>query len=138
MALLLDEAGADILDEAGGDILDEVGGPSSGPGVLYAAQVPADAGQQIAMAPPDSQTGDTAPTGTGVALLVFNGGASGITVTLPVGPAVDGLAIASRTVAVAAGAVVLIPVPSSVYGMQPTGISYSSTVSVTVAMVGLA
>ena len=89
-------------------------------------------------------TGDLAPTGPANYLVVFNGQASGsITVTLPIGPTYDGLTIggSGRTVTVnastlAAPAPTLIPLPSSVYGAGTTTVNYSSTTTVSVAVIG--
>jgi hypothetical protein len=106
--------------------------------LTYAAQVPAAAGLAVAMSPPGGTTGDVAPTGASIALLVANGGVSPVTVTLPVAPTVDGLTVASRAVLVPGHALVLIPLPGTVYGTQPTRVTYSSVLSVTTAVIGLA
>ena len=64
----------------------------------YALQGPSHAGSAISLAAPGGTAGDLCPTGQGVGLLVVCGtGAAGtVTVTLPVTPNYDGLAIASR------------------------------------------
>lgn len=104
----------------------------------YTAQALAHAGTQITWSTPAS--GDLAPTGPANYLVVFNGSVAGITVTLPLGPTVDGLGITSRTVNVpastlAAPAPVLIPLPSSVYGAGTTVVNYSAVATVSVAVI---
>ena len=86
-------------------------------------------------------SGDLAPTGPANYLVVFNGSVSSITVTLPVAPTYDSLGITSRTVTVAAStlaapAPTLIPLPSSVYGAGTTVVNYSSTTTISVAVIG--
>lgn len=85
--------------------------------------------------------GDTCQTGPGVLLLVKNGDAAPHTVTLVTPGTVRGLAIADRTVAVAAGAEVGIPVTHD-YRDPATGrasITYDGVTSVQVAVLrGLA
>lgn len=81
--------------------------------------------------------GDTCQTGSGVLLLVKNGDASSHTVTLATPGTVNGLAIADRAVAVAAGAEVAIPVTND-YRDPATGraaITYAAVTSMTVAVV---
>ncbi|SRR5712691_11491795 len=104
----------------------------------YALQNPPHAGAAITVQTPAS--GDLAPTGSGIALFVFNGSVSSITVTLPLAPAYDGLAVTSRTFVVAASTLaapvpVLIPLPSSVYGTGTTVVNYSATATVSVAVI---
>jgi len=103
----------------------------------YALQGPSHAGSAISLAAPGGTAGDLCPTGQGVGLLVVCGtGAAGtVTVTLPVTPNYDGLAIASRTVPCLAGSTNLIPIPDGVYGAGTTGVNYSSVGSVTVAAI---
>jgi uncharacterized cupredoxin-like copper-binding protein len=85
-----------------------------------------------------SAGGDQCATGSDVKLLVKNGAGSSMTVTLVTPGTVDGdLAIADRTVTVAAGATTGIPVTDR-YRDSATGlasITYSSTTTVTVAVV---
>ena len=105
----------------------------------YAVQSVSHAGTQPTWQTPAS--GDLAPTGPANYLIVFNGGGSPITVTLPLSPTYDTLAVSSRTVTVpastlAAPAPVLIPLPSSVYGTGTTTVNYSSTTTVSVALIG--
>lgn len=81
--------------------------------------------------------GDTCQTGTGVLLLVKNGDAASHTVTLTTPGTVNGLAIADRTVTVAAGAQEAIPVTND-YRNPVTGraaITYDAVTSVTVAVI---
>ncbi|WP_228915908.1 hypothetical protein [Streptomyces sp. DH20] len=81
--------------------------------------------------------GDTCQTGAGVLLLVRNDDAASHTVTLATPGTVNGLAIADRDVAVAAGTEVAIPVTND-YRDQSTGrasITYDGVTSVTVAVV---
>ncbi|WP_405994962.1 hypothetical protein [Streptomyces sp. NBC_00986] len=81
--------------------------------------------------------GDTCPTGAGVLLLVKNGDSGSHTVTLATPGTVNGLAIADRAIAVAAGAQVAIPVTSD-YRDPSTGraaVTYDGVTSVTVAVV---
>jgi hypothetical protein len=106
----------------------------------YTAQSLVHAGTQPTWQAPTS--GDLAPTGPANYLVVFNGSASSITVTLPIAPTYDGLAIggSGRTVTVpastlAAPAPVLIPLPSSVYGAGTTVVNYSATTTVSVAVI---
>lgn len=80
--------------------------------------------------------GDTAPTGAGVFLVVKNADASSHTVTLATPQTVDGdLAVADRTVTVAAGKTELIPLTAR-YRDPSTGraaITYDAVTSVSVA-----
>ena len=106
----------------------------------YALQGPSHAGSAISLAAPGGTAGDLAPIGQGVGLLVVCGtGAAGtVTVTLPLAPTYDGLAIASRTVQCLAGSTNLIPLPDGVYGSAGSGttaVNYSSVGSVTVAAI---
>lgn len=82
--------------------------------------------------------GDTCATGSDVRLFVKNGSGSSITVTLVTPGTVDGdLAIADRTVTVAAGAETAIPM-TDLYRNPSTGvasITYSAVTTVTVAVV---
>ncbi|MFZ4143389.1 hypothetical protein ACOZDZ_22055 [Streptomyces griseoincarnatus] len=81
--------------------------------------------------------GDTCQTGAGVLLLVKNDDASSHTVTLVTPGTVNGLAIADRAIAVAAGTEVAIPVTSD-YRNPATGrasITYDGVTDVTVAVV---
>ena len=82
--------------------------------------------------------GDTCETGPGIVLHVKNGDATAHTVTLATPETVDGdLAVADRTVNVAAGAEVAIPVTRR-YRDPTTGLcalTYSAVTSVTVAVV---
>lgn len=81
--------------------------------------------------------GDQCATGQGLVLLVDNGDASSHTVTLATPGTVDGLAIADRTVTVAAGATAVIPL-NDIYRDPSTGrasLTYDGVTSVKVAVV---
>lgn len=109
----------------------------------YAVQSPVHAGTQPTWVTPAS--GDLAPTGPLNYLVVFNGSASSITVTLPIAPTYDGLAIggSGRTVTVAASTLAapapeFIPLPVSVYGPGTTVVNYSATATVSVCVLAMA
>ena len=101
----------------------------------YAVQTPVHQSVQLTTVTP--VTGDLAPTGPANYLMVFNGSASSINVTLPI-PNVDGnLTVTSRVIAVAASTLaapvfVPIPIPASVYGTGTVAITYSATATVSV------
>jgi hypothetical protein len=81
--------------------------------------------------------GDDCQTGAGTLLLVKNGDSASHTVTLATPGTVNGLAIADRTITVAAGAEQAIPVTND-YRSPVTGraaITYDAVTSVTVAVV---
>jgi hypothetical protein len=84
-----------------------------------------------------SSGGDKIKPGKGTFLHVKNAGASSATVTLATPGTVSGLAIADRTVTVAAGGSQLIPVPADLYGNAADSglatISYSVATDLTVA-----
>lgn len=104
-----------------------------------ATQVPPLAGLALTYANAASG-GDTSLTGAGVLLLVKNGDDTSHTVTLATPGTVNGLAIADRTVTVAAGAEVAIPVTAD-YRDPSTGraaITYDDATSVQVAVVRVA
>lgn len=110
----------------------------------YALQGPPHAGATITTQTPGGTAGDLAPTGQGIGLLVLNGGtAASVTVTLPLTPTYDNLAVASRTVVVPAGVgpsnplagVSLIPLPDNVYGTGTTSVIYSTITNVSVAVI---
>jgi hypothetical protein len=99
----------------------------------YAIQTPPHAGAQITYtAPPAS--GDVAPTGSGIGLLVRSPSAT-ITVSLPM-LSFDGVTVGPRVVTVTSGQDWLIPLPSSVYGSPSVILTYSGTLtSVQVAVI---
>lgn len=101
-------------------------------------QVIGQAGTAITFANATAGGGDQCATGDGVKLLVKNGSGSAITVTLVTPGTVDGdLAIADRTVSVAAGATTAIPMTDR-YKDPATGlatVTYSSATTVTVAVI---
>ena len=71
-------------------------------------------------------SGHTAPCGAGIGLLLVNGAASTVLVTLhvPAATTVDGLAIANRTVTLPAtiGAITIVPLPANPLGDPVTGL----------------
>jgi len=100
----------------------------------YAVQTPVH--QAVPLTTVTPVTGDLAPTGPANYLMVFNGSASSINVTLPI-PSFDGQSVTSRVVAVAASTLaapvfVPIPIPASVYGTGTVAITYSATATVSV------
>lgn len=103
----------------------------------YVTQAPAHSGGQLAMAAPGGASGDFAPTGTGVGLLVQSAGTPG-SVSLPFGLTIDGLAVQTRVVPFPATGLTLIPLPSTVYGVGTTAVVYSTVTGVTVASVQIA
>lgn len=85
---------------------------------------------------PATSGGDTCPTGSGIVLAVKNGDSASHTVTLATPATVDGLAVADRVIAVAAGVTVLIPVTNKYRNLANHGlasITYDAVTSVTVA-----
>ncbi len=74
-------------------------------------------------------SGDLAPTGAGVALLVVNG-ATSTTVTL-VPLTFDGMSVTFPPVAIAANSVNLIPLPPSVYGPSTVTVTYANVTTLT-------
>lgn len=109
----------------------------------YTVQGPSHAGGQITMSAPSGTASDSCPTGDHFGLLVNNVGSAAITVTIPLSVTYDGLAIASRTVSVpgtaaaasALGGWEMIPMPSSVYGVAPQPVQFSTVSNVTCASV---
>jgi hypothetical protein len=102
----------------------------------YVAQSITHAGSQPTWTAP-AASGDQAPTGASLYLVVFNGSVSSITVTLPFTPTYDGQGVTSRTVSVpastlAAPAPVFIPLPDGVYGVGLTAVNYSAVTTVSV------
>jgi hypothetical protein len=71
-------------------------------------------------------SGNTAPCGNGIALMLVNGAAATCVVTLHVGSAVtfDGLVVPNRTVTLPAtiGAITIIPMVAATYGDPVTGL----------------
>ncbi len=104
----------------------------------YVAQSPGHAGLQPTWVTP-AASGDLAPTGSAMYLVVFNGSAGAITVTLPFAPTYDGQGVTSRTVNVpastlAAPAPVFIPLPDGVYGVGTTAVNFSAVTTVSVCV----
>ena len=96
---------------------------------LYTVQSPAHAGAAITVIAPGGTSGDTAPTGSGIALYVSNG-ATPTTVTLVPIP-FDGLVVGTRTVTIAAATQYLIPLPASVYGAGTVAVGYGNVTTLT-------
>lgn len=101
----------------------------------YTVQSPPHAGAAVTLAVP-VVSGDQAPTGSGVALLVVNG-ATPTTVTLVPIP-FDGLAVGTRTVTIAASVPTLIPLPASVYGAGLVAVGYGNVTTLTGGATGVA
>lgn len=82
-------------------------------------------------------SGNTAPCGAGLGLMLVNGAASTVVITLhvPAGYTYDGLVIPSRTVTLPAtsGAVTIIPLVASTYGDPTTGLCTFDVASGTVS-----
>lgn len=94
----------------------------------YIVQSPPHAGAAVTLQAP-AVSGDLAPTGSGIALLVGNG-ATATTVTLTA-LGVDGLPGAVRTYTVPANTISLIPLPSSVYGAGTAAVGYGNVTTLT-------
>lgn len=93
----------------------------------YTLQQPPHAGAQLTFSTPAS--GDQAPTGPGIGLLVINpSGGTTITVSLPPLTS-DGLTVGPRIVSILAGATWIIPLPSGVYGAAPVTLTYTGTLT---------
>jgi hypothetical protein len=88
-------------------------------------------------------TGNTAPCGSGLGLMLINGAASTVLITMhvPAATTFDGLAIANRTVTLPAtiGAITIIPLVASVYADPVTGLCTFDVATGTVsgAVVGI-
>lgn len=95
----------------------------------YGITSPPHAGAAVTLVAPGGTSGDLAPTGSGLALLVVNG-ATSTTVTLTP-PPVDGLTVGTRTVVIASNSTNLIPLPASVYGAGTTAIGYANVTTLT-------
>ena len=95
----------------------------------YAVQSPPHAGAAVTLQAPGGTTGDLAPTGSGIALLVVNG-ATPTTVTLVPVP-FDGLTVGTRSVTIGATSTNLIPLPSSVYGAGTVAVGYGNVTTLT-------
>jgi len=109
----------------------------------YGVQTPVHAGTQLTWVTP-AVSGDLAPTGPANYLVVFNGSASSITVTMPIAPTYDGMTIggSGRTYTVvastlAAPAPMVIPLPPSVYGAGTTAVNFSAVTTVFVCVIAV-
>lgn len=103
----------------------------------YVTQAPTHAGGSIVLTAPGGATGDFAPTGTGIGLLVQWGTAPG-TITLPVSVSYDNQVVGPRTYVPGNGQLILIPLPSTVYGVGTTAVQYSTVTGVTVGSIQVA
>jgi hypothetical protein len=83
----------------------------------------------ITLVAPSGTTGDLAPTGAGLALLVVNG-ATPTSVTLAV-PQFDGMTVTFPPITIAASSVYEIPLPPSVYGTGTVAITYGNITTLT-------
>lgn len=90
---------------------------------VYTVQTPPHAGTAPLTSTTPAASGDTLPTGAGIALFVVQTGTTGSTLTLPV-PQTDGLNVTSRTVTIptTTGSLTVVPLPTYVYGatVSPT------------------
>ncbi len=100
----------------------------------YPLQGPPHAGAVLTTQSPGGTAGDLAPTGQGVGLWAACGTAPS-TITAPITATYDGLAVASRTLALTAGQYGLLPLPDNVYGVGTTGINYSNIQTIQVAVI---
>lgn len=96
----------------------------------YAVQAPVHRpAAAITLQAPGGTTGDLAPTGQGLALLLVNG-ATPTTVTLaPL--AFDGMAVIFPPITIAASSTYLIPLPPSVYGSGTVAVTYANITTLT-------
>ncbi len=81
----------------------------------------------ITLAAPGGTTGDLAPTGAGLALMVVNG-ATPTTVSFAVP---DGMTVTFPAITIAATSAYLIPLPSSVYGTGTVAVTYGNVTTLT-------
>lgn len=98
------------------------------------------AGLDVTYSTPTQTTSHTAPTGSGIGLLVKNS-SGGVTITLYTPSTFDGLTISDRTVAVTSGHDELVPLPAEVYADPTTGLAtfdLSTTSGTTMACVRVA
>jgi hypothetical protein len=103
---------------------------------LYTLTSPPHAGAAVTLIAPGGTSGDTAPTGSGIALLVVNG-ATPTTVTL-VPLTFDGLVVTTRSVVIGASTPTLIPLPASVYGTGTVAVGYGNVTTLTGGATGVA
>jgi hypothetical protein len=93
----------------------------------YTIQSPPHAGAAITYVSPPA-SGDIAPCGSGLGLIVVNPTANGtVTVSLP-GTPDDGLTVGPRVVSIPQATTWLIPLPSWVYGSTVT-LTYTGTLT---------
>lgn len=103
----------------------------------YTVQSPPHApASAITLSAPGGTTGDLAPTGSGVALMVVNG-ATPTSVALVPTP-FDGLTVGTRTITIAANSSYLIPLPVSVYGTGTTAVTYGNVTTLGGGATGVA
>lgn len=83
----------------------------------------------ITLQAPGGTTGDLAPTGAGLALMVVNG-ATPTTVSFAV-PNYDGMTVTFPAITIAASSAYLIPLPSTVYGAGTVAVTYANVTTLT-------
>lgn len=90
----------------------------------------------ITLSAPAGTTGDQAPTGSGMALLVVNG-ATPTSVTLaPL--TFDGMTVTFPAITIAASSTYLIPLPASVYGAGTVAVTYGNITTLAGGATGVA
>jgi hypothetical protein len=103
----------------------------------YSIQAPAHRpAAALTVSAPGGTTGDLAPTGSGIALLVING-ATPTTVTL-VPLTFDGMTVTFPAITIAASSSYLIPLPPSVYGAGTVAVTYANVTTLTGGATGVA
>lgn len=103
----------------------------------YAVQSPPHApAAAITLQAPGGVSGDLAPTGSGIALMVVNGATPTSVALVPV--PFDGLTVGTRTITIAASSSYLIPLPASVYGAGTTGVTYGNVTTLAGGATGVA
>lgn len=95
----------------------------------YSIQSPPHAGAAVTLQAPGGTSGDLAPTGSGVALLVVNGATATNVQLVPV--PFDGLTVGTRTVVIGSSSTNLIPLPPSVYGTGTVAVTYANVTTLT-------
>lgn len=103
----------------------------------YTVQAPAHRpSAALTLSAPGGTTGDLAPTGSGVALMVVNG-ATPTSVTL-VPLTFDGMTVTFPAITIAASSSYLIPLPPSVYGPSTVAVTYANVTTLSGGATGVA
>ncbi len=89
----------------------------------------------ITLVAPGGTTGDLAPTGQGLALLVGNGATPTTVALAPL--AFDGMTVTFPAITIAANSINLIPLPPSVYGAGTTAVNFSAVTTVSVCVIAV-